>query len=68
MSGWILVWAMIAWFVCGTYGALANMERVPRVWGKESWGDWIQHMTTFFLGPIGVALVMSTGGRAKFWQ
>lgn len=60
----------ILWVVCGIYGALANVERIPRVYPsvKGSAWDLVQHAVTVWLGPIGLALVLSTGGRIKFWN
>lgn len=58
----------VFWFGYGLYGMLANIERVPRVWGKTEAGDGFQHVLTLLLGPFGVAMVMSSGGREKFWR
>lgn len=65
-----MIWKIFlaVWAVCGLYGTLANIERVPRVWGKRSSGDFIQHLASLLLGPLGILLVMDTGGRWDFWR
>lgn len=70
IGGIIRMIFLAVWFGLGIYGMLANMERVPRGWSgvEPSFGDSVQHFLTLILGPIGIALVMSTGGRIKFWE
>lgn len=64
----IVVGILFLWLSLGFYGMLANIERVPRVWKTTSPEDWIQHLATLFLGPIGVLMAMEAGGKWKFWS
>lgn len=58
--------AALAWILIGIYGYFANRERVRRVY---STGDhFAQSLSTFFLGPLGIFLVMSQGGHWLFWR
>jgi hypothetical protein len=59
---------IVIWLGCGVYGMLANMERIPRVWGRTHPGDGFQHFLTGVLGPIGILCVMTAGGRWDFWR
>lgn len=59
---------IIVWFACGLYAMLANLERIPRVFGYAERADWIQHLSSLGLGPIGIFVVMSHGGRWLFWR
>lgn len=58
------------WWLCGLYGAAANVERISRLYGPEfaSCLDQAQHLVTIILGPIGILLVMAEGGRWAFWK
>ncbi len=64
----VIYLALGIWFTSGLYGVFANIERIPRVWGKRSKGDTLQHVATFFLGPLGIFFVLETGGRWDFWR
>lgn len=59
---------LILWLPIGLYAMFANMERVSRIWKVHVPGDSLQHLLTLVLGPIGLLLVMLTGGRWKFWE
>jgi hypothetical protein len=61
----------VLWVLCGFYGTFANVERVSRIYGHVDgceYSDTVQTLATFFLGPVGIFLVMITGGRFKFWN
>ena len=45
-------------FACGLYGMFANIERVHRKYAGYCYGaDWIQHISTLLLGPLGISFV-----------
>lgn len=60
--------SVVLWWAIGVFAMLANVERTKRVWGdKSDFESWPQHVLTLLLGPVGLALVMASNGRMKFW-
>jgi hypothetical protein len=61
---------VVVWLIIGLFAAFSNAERVARMYPYPSCHgiNFMQNFLTIYLGPVGLLLVLSCGGKLRFWN